>query len=89
MCSQPTKHRYFQIDYAKALWIILVVLGHATNEVSRKGIDIGLYDQIHNWIYCFHMPLFFILSGLGIYFKYLNNQSIVFFKELKNISKNY
>ena len=33
------------------------------------------------------MPLFFVLSGLGIYFKYLNNQSIEFFNELKNISK--
>ena len=38
---------------AKGIGIILVVLGHCFN----KG------TPIHNWIFSFHMPLFFIVSG--------------------------
>lgn len=41
------------IDIAKAIGIILVIAGHSYN-------DCGLI----NWIYSFHMPLFFFLSGL-------------------------
>lgn len=41
------------IDIAKGLGIILVVLGHCKSESSC----------IHQFIYMFHMPLFFILSG--------------------------
>ncbi len=55
--SNPVSHTHTRvewIDTAKALGIILVVLGHT-------------YDIPH-WLYCliygFHMPLFFLLSGL-------------------------
>ncbi len=41
------------IDICKALGIIIVVMGHLT---IPKSFDI--------WIHSFHMPLFFILSGL-------------------------
>lgn len=41
------------VDVAKGLGIILVVIGH----VTEKGI-------LGSWIYSFHMPLFFLLSGL-------------------------
>lgn len=40
------------VDIAKGLGIFLVVLGHT----YRK-------NPVQNWIYSFHMPLFFILSG--------------------------
>ena len=40
------------IDIAKAIAIILMVLGH-----SR------IPNSLHNFIYSFHMPLFFFLSG--------------------------
>lgn len=39
------------IDHAKAMGIIFVVIGHSGNE------------NIDNYIYWFHMPLFFIISG--------------------------
>ena len=39
-------------DIAKGIGIILMVLGHCC------GI------RLYNWIYCFHMPLFFIMSGM-------------------------
>ena len=47
------KTRLEWIDIAKCLAIILVVLGHAT------GASI-----VGKYIYCFHMPLFFIISGM-------------------------
>ena len=40
------------IDLAKGITIILMVIGHT-----------GASPVITNWIYSFHMPLFFILSG--------------------------
>ena len=41
------------IDIAKGLGIILVVLGHASGA-----------SVVGKYIYCFHMPLFFVLSGM-------------------------
>lgn len=63
--SHP-QHRIEWIDYAKGIGIFLVVLGH----VLRGLVDsVGAgYEQellaIDQWIYAFHMPLFFLLSGL-------------------------
>lgn len=40
------------LDIAKGIGIILVIIGHMSSSYLR------------NWIYSFHMPLFFILSGI-------------------------
>ncbi|KAI2689536.1 acyltransferase family protein [Pseudomonas sp. TNT3] len=45
--------RSLTIDSFRGLGILLVVLGHTT----------GLPSWLHNFIYSFHMPAFFILSG--------------------------
>lgn len=45
--------RDFTIDALKAVGIFLVVLGHTTKT-----------EELHGYIYSFHMPLFFIISGL-------------------------
>ena len=45
-------NRIDYLDIAKGLGIFLIVLGH-------NNIPIALYD----WIYSFHVPLFFIISG--------------------------
>ena len=50
--------RYTWIDCIKGIGIFLVVLGHI-----YKDNYIGL------WIYSFHMPLFFMLSGYLMYAK--------------------
>ncbi len=47
--------RIKEIDIAKGIGILLVVLGHLLSDVG--GV-------LHDWIYSFHMPLFFILSGV-------------------------
>ena len=45
-------NRIDEIDIAKAVGIICVLIGHRTG------------GALHNYVYLFHMPLFFILSGL-------------------------
>ena len=52
-------------DVAKGLGIMLIVLGHS-----------GLQHSMHNWIYSFHVPLFFFISGCFL------NRSRGFFQTL-------
>jgi fucose 4-O-acetylase-like acetyltransferase len=54
------------VDAARGFAIILVVFGHVLGGVmSRRWLDgEGLYRAIYNYIYLFHMPLFFMISGL-------------------------
>ena len=47
-----SKYRIEWIDIAKGIGIVLVIIGH----VSKNKI-------LNNYIYSFHMPLFFIISG--------------------------
>lgn len=47
------QNRNRAIDVAKAIGIILVVIGHIP----------GLYGPLWSAIYSFHMPLFFIMAG--------------------------
>jgi len=56
------ENRLKYIDIAKGIAIILVVLGH---------IDFG-DNFVCNWIYSFHMPIFFIISGFFITSKTIN-----------------
>src|SRR5438105_3842867 len=51
--DQTAADRYGFIDNAKAIGIVLVVLGH-----SR-----GLPDSLLRLIFSFHVPLFFFISG--------------------------
>ena len=48
------KERKKYIDIAKGIAMILVIMGHC------KYIN----NYLHVWLYSFHMPLFFILSGM-------------------------
>ena len=54
------KPRYPEIDIARGLGIILVVLGHALKQTGKTA---GIYQILITVIYSFHMPFFFILSG--------------------------
>ena len=47
------KKRLEWIDLAKGIGIILMIIGHMPSIPSA----------VHNWIFSFHMPLFFFLSG--------------------------
>lgn len=52
------------IDYAKGIGIVFVVFGHVLKGlIPLKLINSTFYYYSINFIYSFHMPLFFLLSG--------------------------
>jgi fucose 4-O-acetylase-like acetyltransferase len=53
------------IDAAKGFGILLVVLGHALRGLQNAQLlpTSGWSHALDAWIYSFHMPLFFLLSG--------------------------
>ena len=53
------------LDYAKAIGIILVVVGHVAGGLrpERVGAGLAAYQTLSDFIYTFHMPLFFFISG--------------------------
>lgn len=71
------KERVLYIDVSKGLGIIFVVLIHIifTSDKFKNLSD------VRNYIYSFHMPLFFIISGYCLYWKYHDVQQVM---ELKN-----
>lgn len=58
--------RDLSLDVAKGLGIILVVIGHAWRGLDSAGMigNPDLFQAIDHFIYAFHMPLFFLLSGM-------------------------
>lgn len=56
------------VDATKGVVIFLVVVGHAWRGINTAGLldaaPTGLFYAIDVRIYAFHMPLFFLLSGL-------------------------
>ena len=59
-------NRKTYIDYMRAFAILLVIAGHAN----------AFNDPVKNWIYSFHMPLFFIISGLTLSEKKLSSKIV-------------
>ena len=53
MNTQNLSKRLPWIDVLKGIGIILVVIGHVYSGTT-----------IYNWLYSFHMPLFFLAAGL-------------------------
>lgn len=58
--------RDLSLDVAKGIGIILVVIGHAWRGLEAAGMigNAQLFRVIDTLIYNFHMPLFFLLSGM-------------------------
>jgi fucose 4-O-acetylase-like acetyltransferase len=73
--------RLESIDVAKAICIILVVIGHYSPDGSPDW-----WMSIHDVIYSFHMPLFMFASGY-IYMKFKKKETYVTFlnKKLKRL----
>lgn len=87
-----SKNRIGWIDSCKGLAIILVVVGHILDSYFRSELFLEqssfmLYS--HSFIYSFHMPLFFCLSGFVFYQAYLKNSECgfrkIWFKDVNNI----
>lgn len=64
------KERLLYVDTLKAFGIILVVMGHVFHDSD---------SIVSHFIYAFHMPLFFLLSG--VFFDYDKKNSFTFFAE--------
>jgi len=69
-----SENRYRGIDVLKGMGILLVVYGH----VIRGLIDAQLLNRdglyhLNQWIYLFHMPIFFFVSGLFLKPSYGDN----------------
>ena len=54
--NEIRKQRIEELDYVKGLAIFLVIMGHATDNLATP-----LWRLV---IYSFHMPLFFMVSGM-------------------------
>lgn len=50
------------LDYARCLGIFLVIFGHTLQRFSVMEEN-GLLKMIWDYIYLFHMLLFFVISG--------------------------
>lgn len=58
------------IDSIKGFAVICVVVGHVANGYLVTGAADGIYHDLFNAIYAFHMPLFFTVSGFLFYQAY-------------------
>lgn len=57
------KERVEYIDVARGIGIMLVIIGHI---VWGGNYEMRGSETISNFIYSFHMPLFFVINGLCI-----------------------
>ena len=62
--------RHNWVDLAKAIGIFLVFYGHLVEKVYKFGVPLAFYQ--FKFIYSFHMPLFFFISGF--FWKYSNRK---------------
>ncbi len=82
MCDLDNKNeRLDWLDILKCLVIYLVILGHALDSEVRS-----LPDSYGFYIYSFHMPLFFAISGSAFYLQN-SRKNFNFLELLKNKSK--
>jgi fucose 4-O-acetylase-like acetyltransferase len=51
------------IDVAKGWVIFLVVIGHVLESKLLNGDETPILEVAYAWIYSFHMPFYFLLSG--------------------------
>lgn len=69
MSASSTYQRLGGVDYAKGIGIFFVVLGHTIRGLVDSSIieSSTTFQAVDRWIYAFHMPLFFLISGLFVY----------------------
>lgn len=69
------------ISFMQAFGIILVVAGHSTYQLQQSGH----MPAVRQWIYSFHMPLFFFISGY--LFKYSNTRKGIQLSDMPALGK--
>lgn len=79
------------VDAAKGIGIILVVVGHIDRGLAHADLIewTPAFQFLDRWIYTFHMPLFFFLSGMFLV-RSANKSYLLFFTEkLRTIAYPY
>ncbi|WP_422060110.1 acyltransferase family protein [Sphingopyxis sp.] len=61
---EQARHREQWLDVARGLGIILMVHGHIVNGLAAAELLGGNWLYVNFIIYCFHMPMFFVISGI-------------------------
>jgi fucose 4-O-acetylase-like acetyltransferase len=61
-----TTNRLDWVDCCKGICIVLVVFGHITGGLNAAKLlpANSVYLTLRSWVYLFHMPAFFLLSGI-------------------------
>jgi fucose 4-O-acetylase-like acetyltransferase len=64
--KQPILSRIAWIDAARGFCIILIVIGHAIGGLIGAGMvtQQSILGNIDYFIYTFHIPAFFVISGM-------------------------
>jgi fucose 4-O-acetylase-like acetyltransferase len=84
-----SNNRIKWIDACKGFTIILVVMGHVADGYLNAGLFLP-YKSILTYsrclVYSFHMPLFFVLSGITFYIAYVEkNRKNKFIYQIVNL----
>lgn len=84
-----SKKRLNYFDMAKGIGIFLVILGHLQGEYFFSLSPV--FSPLCVWIFSFHMPLFFIISGMLINYKNDTEKDLktLIFKRFKSIGVPY
>lgn len=75
------------LDIAKGIAIILVVLGHCFPENIFGGEDYidKIGRIIYDFIYSFHMPIFFYIAGFLFYNSWKSHNNVTMKKKAKRL----
>lgn len=80
-CKKAIKNIPY-ITFLQSLAVFLVIVGHSVPAVNEGNTSDSFIILLHDIIYSFHMPLFFVLSGfLLLNSLYRNSKNIINFKE--------
>lgn len=85
------RRRETWLDGLKGFGCLLVILGHVLSGYLDAGTFPGFYGPLYSlrsWIYSFHMPLFFLLSGFTFTLAYYREDHLRrdgFFRQLLNL----
>ncbi len=74
---QNIKKELKYMNVAKAIGIILIIIGHSFSQESLS--------PIRSFVYLFHVPFFFIISGYFFNVKYIENPIILIKKRIKSL----
>lgn len=74
---------YDEINRLKGVAILLVLLGHSVIFTPVNLMEVNWCKTMYNYIYIFHMPLFFIISGF--LYKYKDNYKIYILSKVKRL----